>query len=100
MAVVDFAGAAGSWESSPELRARLLAAVGATPMPIYFVHSENDYSVASGEALAAEMACLGKPHRLSIYPPFGATASDGHNVVDLSVATWEGDVFAFLSEQL
>ena len=85
MAAVDFAGAAGSWESSPELRARLLAAVGATTMPIYFIHAENDYSVAPGEVLAAEMARLGKPHRLSIYPPFGTTASDGHNFVDLSV---------------
>ena len=100
MAAVDFAGAAGSWESSPELRARLLAAVGATTMPIYFIHAENDYSVAPGEALAAEMGRLGKPHRLSIYPPIGTTASDGHNAVDLSVATWESDVFAFLSEQL
>ena len=100
MAVVDFAGAAGSWESSPQLRTRLLAAVAATTMPILFIHAENDYSIAPGKTLAAEMARLGKPHRLKIYPPFGTTASEGHNLVDLSVATWEGDVFAFLGDRL
>jgi carboxymethylenebutenolidase len=100
MAAIDFAGAAASWEKSPQLRARLLAAVGAVIMPILFVHSENDYSVAPGKALAAEMTRLGKPNRILIYPPFGTTKSDGHNLVDLSVPTWEDDVFAFLSEQL
>lgn len=99
-AAVDFAGAAGSWESSPQLRARLLAAVASTRVPIFFIHAANDYSVAPGKALAAEMARLGKPHRINIYPPFGTTASEGHNVVDLSVATWEHDVFAFLDEHL
>jgi dipeptidyl aminopeptidase/acylaminoacyl peptidase len=99
-AAVDFNGAAGSWEPSPELRARLLKAVGGTMVPIFFIHTANDYSVAPGEALAAQMARLDKPHRLKIYPPFGATASEGHNFVHLSVATWEPDVFTFLDERL
>lgn len=99
-ASVDFAGAAGGWESSPQLRARLLSAVGATTVPTFFIHAANDYSVAPGLALAAEMARLGRPHRIKIYPSFGTTASDGHNVVDLGVATWEDDVFAFLSQYI
>jgi dienelactone hydrolase len=97
-AAIDFGGAAGSWESSPSLRARLLTVVAETTVPIFFIHAANDYSVAPGNALAAEMARRGKPFRLKVYPAFGTTASDGHNIVDLSVATWEHDVFAFLDE--
>jgi carboxymethylenebutenolidase len=99
-AAVDFAGAAASWEPSPELRVRLLTAVGATTVPIFFIHAANDYSLAPGKALAAEMARLGKPHRIKIFPPFGTTASQGHNLVDLSPVTWERDVFAFLDEHM
>jgi hypothetical protein len=36
-----------------------------------FIHAENDYSTASGPALAAEMQRLAKAHALKIYPPFG-----------------------------
>ncbi|HUL04199.1 MAG TPA: dienelactone hydrolase family protein [Gemmatimonadales bacterium] len=99
-AVIDFAGAAGSWEQSPQLRARLLTAVGAATMPIFFIHAANDYSVAPGQALAAERDRLGKPYRIKIYPAFGTTTSDGHNLVDLSMGTWERDVFTFLREHL
>ena len=33
-----------------------------------------------------------------VYPPFGTTASEGHNFVHLSVATWKSDVFRYLDE--
>jgi hypothetical protein len=32
-----------SWDASPSLRARLLAAVAATTVPIFFIHAANDY---------------------------------------------------------
>jgi hypothetical protein len=57
---------------------------------------ENDYSTNSGNSLDAELARLGKPHRLKIYPPVGRTAEEGHDFPINSVATWEPDVFAFL----
>jgi len=98
-AAVDFGGAAASWKPSPELRARLLKAVDGTKVPVFFIHAANDYSIAPGEALAAEMKRLGKPHRLRIFPPFGATASQGHNFVHLGIA-WEPDVFAFLDKYM
>jgi dienelactone hydrolase len=96
-AAIDFAGAAGSWDVSPDLRDRLLEAVRIIPAPVLFIHALNDYSVAPGNALAAEMTRLGKPNRLIIYPSFGSTASEGHNIVDLNIAAWEADVFAFLA---
>lgn len=94
-AAIDFASAAGSWRSAP-LRARLQAAVSRTTVPVFFIHASNDYSIEPGESLAADMARLGKPHRLRIYPAFGRTSEDGHRIVYLSTATWEADVFVFL----
>jgi carboxymethylenebutenolidase len=98
-AAVVFSGAAYSWDLSPELRARLLAAVRHTA-PVYFVHAANDYSTSSGKALAAEMQRLGRPHWLKVYPAAGRSAREGHNLVFLNVATWEPDVFAFLDSRL
>jgi dienelactone hydrolase len=99
-AVVTFGAAGYSWERSPQLRARLLEAVGRMAAPVFFIHAANDYSVAPGKSLAAEMARRGKPHSLKIYPPFGQTAQEGHRFVHLSVATWEPEVFAFLDEHM
>jgi carboxymethylenebutenolidase len=99
-AVVVFAGSALSWERSPPLRARLLAAVGRLAAPVFFIEAANDYSVAPGEALDAELGRLGKPHRLKIYPPVGKTAEEGHAFLYLRVSSWEPNVFAFLDEHM
>jgi dienelactone hydrolase len=95
-AAVVYAGAAYSWERSPALRERLLAAAGKINCPVLLMHAANDYSTASGKALAEEMQRLGKPHELKMYPPVGKTAREGHNFLFRSTPTWEGDVFAFL----
>ena len=99
-AAVVFGAAAASWESSPKLRARLLAAVGGTDAPVFFIHAANDFSVAPGTALAAEMKRLGKPQRVKIYPSVGQTPAEGHDFVHLSLSTWEPDVFTFLDERM
>jgi dienelactone hydrolase len=99
-AAVAFAPAALSWGQSPQLRARLLAAVDRTVAPVLFIYAANDYSVTPGEALAAEMRRLGKSPALKIYPALGATARDGHNLIYRSVPTWEPDVFRFLDGHL
>ena len=99
-AAVVFGCAAASWDRSPALRARLLVAVGGTSAPVFFVHAANDYSVTPGRALAAQMQRVGRVHVLRIFPPVGRTAREGHNLVYLSVATWEPSVFAFLDGRL
>jgi carboxymethylenebutenolidase len=99
-AVVVFAGAAFTWPRSAALRARLLDAVGGIAAPVLFVHAENDYSVAAGKALSARMRELGRPGTLKLYPAFGRTEGDGHNLVYRGVSTWEADVFAFLGTRL
>jgi dienelactone hydrolase len=62
VAVVIFGGAANSWNQSPVLRERLLAAVGRMSAPAMFVHAANDYSTEPGSALANAMQRLGKSH--------------------------------------
>ena len=99
-AAVTFGAAAGSWAGSSEARERLLIAVGKIAAPLLLMHTENDYSVAPGQALAAELTRLAKPHVLKIYPSVGQTSSDGHNFLYTDVGLWEGDVFKFLDEHL
>jgi len=95
-AAVLFATAGYSWMRSPELRERLLEAVARSHAPMLFIHAANDYTIASGESLAAELHRLGKRGQVRIYPAVGHTPDDGHAFVDTGVATWERDVFTFL----
>jgi carboxymethylenebutenolidase len=97
-AAVTFSAAASSWEGSSEVRERMLTAVRKTTVPLMLLHAANDYSITPGEAMADELAKLGKPHVLKIYPPVGKTADDGHNFVYTAVAQWEADVFGFLDQ--
>jgi len=97
-AAVVFGTAAASWEASPKLRARLLVAVGGTDAPVFFIHAANDFSVAPGTALAAEMKRLGKVSRVKIYPSVGQAPSEGHDFVYRGLSMWDPDVFAFLDD--
>jgi carboxymethylenebutenolidase len=99
-AVVVFSGAGYSFDRSPELRARLLAAVDHIAAPVFFIHAENDFSISSGKMLDARREQIGKPHRLKIYPPIGHTVDDGHDFLHLGVNIWEPEVFAFLDENM
>ncbi len=97
-AAVTFAAAAGSWERSPELRERLIAAVNRTNAPIMLIHAENDYGTSAGRALAGELGRRKKPHLLKIYPAVGLTSEDGHNFLYEDIPAWEDDVFRFLDQ--
>ena len=99
-AAVNFAGAAGSWDDSPDLRRRLIAAVSRLTVPVLFVYAANDFSVAPGKVLDAEMTRRSKIHRLKLFPSFGKTPEEGHGFVYLAIASWQHDVFAFLDECL
>jgi carboxymethylenebutenolidase len=99
-AVVVFSATGYSFDRSPELRTRLLAAVDHISAPVFFIHAENDYSLSSGKVLDARRKEIGKPHRLKIYPPIGHTAEDGHDFLYQGVSIWEPDVFDFLDENM
>ena len=97
-AAVAFATAGYGWVRSAQLRTLLLAAVGRVAAPVFFIHAANDYTIASGTMLGAEMARLGKTQRVTIYPAVGLTPYAGHNFIHLQIAKWEPDVFAFLNK--
>jgi carboxymethylenebutenolidase len=99
-AAVTFSAAASSWEGSSEVRESMLTAARKSTVPIMLLHAENDYSTAPGKEMANELARLGKPHVLKIYPPVGRTADDGHNFVYTAIPVWEGDVFGFLDQHV
>jgi carboxymethylenebutenolidase len=99
-AAVSFAGAAGSWERSAELRERLFSAIHSTNAAIMLTHAQNDYSTAAGRALGAELERLHRPYVLKIYPPVGLTVEDGHGMLYENVPAWESDVFEFLDQHV
>jgi len=78
----------------------MLDAISRIGAPILILHAANDYSVAPGRAMDAELARLSKPHLLKIYPTVGESATDGHNFLYTNVAIWESDVFRFLDEHV
>jgi dienelactone hydrolase len=92
-AAVDFAGGAASWDHSPPLRARLLAAARSSRVPIFVVQAANDYSIGPAQA-------LGTLQRAKIFPAVGQTNEDGHAFIYSSTAIWEADVFAFLRDHM
>ncbi len=98
--VVVFSGAGYSWDRSPQLRSRLLAAAAQIAAPILLIHATNDYSLGAGKGLDARLRQLGRPHLLKVYPPIGHTVEDGHGFLYLGVPVWEPDVFAFLGEHM
>ena len=99
-ALVVFSAAGYSWDRSPDLRARLFAALSHIQAPVFFIHAANDYSLHPGQAMDERLAHLGKPHRLKIYPPIGLTADDGHAFPLIGVKIWESDVFGFLDSSM
>jgi carboxymethylenebutenolidase len=99
-AVVIFSGGGYSWDRSPQLRTRLISAVKNITAPVMIIHAQNDYSVNPGYALDSVRDQLKKPHLLKIYPAIGNSQNDGHNLVFLSIETWQADVLKFLHETL
>ena len=94
---VNFAGAAGSWKLL-DLQRALIDAVERLNTAVFFAFAANDYSVEPGNILNAKMAAQGKIHQLKIFPSFGTSAAEGHNIIYDAIDQWESDVFAFLDK--
>jgi carboxymethylenebutenolidase len=96
-AAIDLAGAAQTWEAMAPLRERMLQAMRNAKAPILFLQAENDYSVEPSRALLAELRRAGKAGEMKLYPPFGASAEDGHTFAWRGSSIWADDVFRFLA---
>jgi dienelactone hydrolase len=99
-AVILFGPAAGSWDNSPPLRIRLIHALENISAPVLIIHARNDYSLKPGYELDSVMNHLAKPHQLIIYPKFGNSSSEGHNMIFQNTKVWEADVLKFLRNKL
>lgn len=99
-AVVVFSAAGYSWDLSAGLRSRLIRAVKNITAPVMIIHAQNDYSIKPGYALDSVMNKFHKPHLLKIFPKFGKSGYEGHNMIFLNIEAWETDVFKFLDENL
>jgi dienelactone hydrolase len=97
-AVVIFSGSVRNWNLSPMLRSRLTSAVENINVPIMIIHAQNDYSTTPGTVLDSVLNRFHKPHILKIYPKFGNSANEAHNIIFLSPRIWRADVFTFLEE--
>jgi carboxymethylenebutenolidase len=97
---VTFGAAAQSWDGSPELQERLLAATRKIEIPIFVTHAANDFSIKPAQVLSAELTRLKRSHELKIYPAVGDTPAEGHAAAYSDIQTWEPDVFRFLDKHL
>ena len=96
-AALNFAGAAMTWEKSPEIAAWMKQGLVNVQVPVYFIQAENDFSIKPSLELSAGMKDLGKPYKMKIYPPRGTTPMEGHAFVD-AVEIWGPDVFPQLAQ--
>jgi dienelactone hydrolase len=99
-AVVAFGTAGFSWNVSSQLRTGLIAAVKKINAPVMLVYAQNDYSLNPAYALDSVMTTRSKRHELRIYPQYGKSSTEGHNIIFLKPDLWEGDVFKFLHQYL
>jgi len=99
-AVVAFGAAGYSWDASPQLRSGLTEAVKKINVPVMLAYAQNDYSLSPADGLDTVMNRMGKRHLLKIYPAFGNSLREGHNMIFLKPDLWEEDVFKFLRQSL
>jgi len=99
-AVVVFGAGGYSWNSSPQLRTALIESVKKINVPVMLVYAQNDYSLNPAYSLDSVMNLTGKQHVLNIYPSYGGSSAEGHNIIFFRTELWERDVFNFLRQYL
>lgn len=99
-AAISISGGIAGWSGNELLRARMIEAVTRATIPILVIQAENDYT-RPAPILGAAMERAGKPHRVKVYPPFGATTREGHGGFCVRGSPlWGDDLLSFLSENL
>jgi len=99
-AAVDFAGAAQTWGSAPDLRKRMMEAVQQAQMPVFLIQAKNDYDTAPSRDLAAAMEKSNKPHAMQIFPNFGKSQQEAHEFCIHGSDIWGPAVLDFLAQSM
>ncbi len=104
--VIDQAGAALTWDRSPEMQKALKQAAGKVRVPLLGMVAENDRTTESVKAVVREAEAHGTTAKLIVYPAFtprrdaGGTAA-GHMIFGVEGwRIWEADVKEFLGKYL
>jgi len=89
------------WNHGSEQRPGWLPALG----PLFMAGAtsslfRNDYDLKPSRSLAKELENQDKPVKLLIFPSFGASAQDGHELCVRGAHIWSREVFAFLSASM
>ena len=89
------------WARIPPLQERMKRAARSARVPVFFLQAENDVDTAPSRVLSEEMQRAGRPTRIHVFPPSGATAMDGHMFCMGSVdPPWGPEVLDFLRETM
>ena len=106
---VNQAGGALTWNGNPDVRTALTGAAQKSTTPTLLQVAENDRTTDSITTVGGILKTRGVPHRMVIYPPFGATppsptfgtSAAGHLVfTERGLSVWSTDVLDFLGRYL
>jgi dienelactone hydrolase len=105
VALVDQAGGALTWKSSPVLRSELPAAARKIKIPALCMDAENDATTEAARTVGEAIKNSGEWEQTIIYPPFTPTSNPsniapGHLIFAQGVSIWQGDLLAFLKPRL
>lgn len=95
-ACVSFAAAAMTWKHASEVRDLLLRHVDTTRCPVLFLQAENDFDITPSAALAERCHARGHTHMRHLFPPFGATHMEAHQIWIHALHLWAPVVLPWL----
>lgn len=104
--VVDQAGAALTWDRSPEMQKALKEAAGKILVPLLGMVAENDRTTESVRVVVREAKAHGVATKLVVYPAFAPSenpgpVAPGHMIFGKEgLRIWEADVKEFLGKYL
>ena len=96
----SFSGGARQWSGHPKLRAKMRRAATVITQPVFLAQAENDFDLSAGNDLAEVLRAAGKTFTHRIYPPWGATESEGHGFGTTGSLVWGPELRGFLASSL
>lgn len=99
-ACVAFAAAAMTWKYAPEVQDLLLRHIDSARCPFLFLQAENDFDLAPSAAFAERCRARGHPHVRHLFPPFGVTEMEAHQIWIHAPYLWAPVVLPFLTSYL
>lgn len=99
-ACVSFAAAAMSWAPVPGLRPFLVEHADTIRCPVLLLQAENDFDVAPSEVLAERLRGADRVCERHLFPPFGASAMEAHQIWVHAPQIWAPVVLPFLDRYL